>query len=342
MRMRKTIMFLVLGGVLAFSTGCGSNASQSATNAEVTSAAPVGETTKVEATAGKVKDGDDKILVGLSQCHFNTPYRVALIDEFKAEVERQGLNWEVIATDGQNNPLKQIADLEDLISKGCDIIICSPAQADPLTPIAKTIMDAGIPLILVDRTINSDDYTAFVGGDNVHAGEVVAQYILDHLGEEANVVEIQGTLGASATNDRHEGFRNALNGHDGIKIIDDQTADYKRDMALTLMENLLQAHDEIDVVYSHNDNMAVGCINPIPSAGRTNDILLFGIDGQKEAFDAIKNGTMTGSVFYPTGAVEAVELAKKILDGETVEKVNMMETPLITIENVDEWYDKVF
>lgn len=285
---------------------------------------------------------EEKIVIGIAQKHMNTPYPVAVIEEFKAEVEKRGLGWEVIAADGQSNPAKQINDIEDFIAKGVDLIIMSPTQADPLTPVAKKVMEAKIPLILIDRTISSDDYTAFIGGDNINAGRVVAEYVNKKLNGEANIVEIQGSLGASATNDRHKGFNEIIAKNPGLKIIADTQADYKRDLALTVMEDILQAHNEIDVVYTHSDNMALGVMNPIVSVGRTDEMMVFGTDGQKEVFDAIKAGKIEGTVFYPTAAVEAVEYAEKILKGEKVEKIWLLDTPLITKENVDEWYDRGF
>ncbi|GHV34201.1 sugar ABC transporter substrate-binding protein [Synergistales bacterium] len=292
----------------------------------------------VDASAAENK----RFVIGVSQCHMNTPYRVALTTELQAEVEKRGLNWELILTDGQNNPNKQVNDAHDLMAKDVDLIIMAPTQSAPLTPVVGEIMDAGIPVLLVDRTIIGDKFSAFVGGDNINAGEVVAKYIIEKRGDSMNVVEMQGTLGASATNDRHKGFRDYVAKYPNIKILSDQTGDFLRDKALALTENILQANDKVDVLYCHSDNMALGAIEAIDAAGRKGEMFVFGTDGQKQACDKIRDGSITGTVFYPTGAVEAVDIAYKILNGQPYEKVNMLPTPLITIENVDEWYDRCF
>ncbi len=285
-----------------------------------------------------------KFVIGVAQCHMNTPYRVALTTELEAAVKEKGYNWEFIFTDGKNDPTTQINNVYDLMSSDVDLILMAPTQSAPLTPIAGEVLKAKIPLVLVDRTIDNDDYTAFVGGDNINAGEVVGQWIVDNYGTEKEVivVEMQGTLGASATNDRHKGFRSIVDKYPNIKIVSDQSADYKRDVGLTLMENILQANDHIDVLYCQSDNMALGAMEAIEAAGRTGEMAVFGTDGQKEMADAIKAGKATGTVYYPTGAADSVDLIAKVLFGEKYEKVNMLATPLILKDEVDEWYDKFF
>lgn len=287
----------------------------------------------------------DKYVIGVAQCHMNTPYRVALTTELQEFAKQAGHdNWEFVLTDGKNDPTTQINNVNDLISSNVDLIMMAPTQAAPLTPVCADIVAANIPLVLVDRTIQSEDYNAFVGGDNINAGKVIGDWILATYGTEKEVivVEMQGTLGASATNDRHKGFHDVVDSHPNIKIVSDQSGDYQRDKGMALMENILQANDKIDVLYCHSDNMALGAIQAIEAAGRTGEMAVFGTDGQKLACDAIRAGQMTGTVFYPTGAKEAVGLAEKIFAGETPEKINMLETPLILAADVDAWYDKCF
>lgn len=334
-------LMLVTLLLLSIAAGCQSAA---APETAATAAPESAETAPAadEPAAEEPAVSNEKFVIGLSQCHMNTPYRVALTTEFQAEVDRRGLDWEVIITDGQNNPNKQTNDAYDLMAKGVDLIIMAPTQSDPMTPVVEEIMDAGIPVLLVDRTISSDKFTAFVGGDNIHAGQVIGEYITEKLGDKIDLVEMQGTLGASATNDRHKGFRDYIAAYPDIKVLSDQSADFARDKALALTENILQANDKIDVLYCHSDNMALGAIEAINAAGRTGKMMVFGTDGQKEVCNKIREGSITGTVFYPTGAVEAVDLAYKILHGESCEKINMLDTPLITIDNVDEWYDKCF
>lgn len=336
---RNKLLVLLLVGMMAVSSlaACGNSSKE--TEAPASSEA---EASVKEETAEPVEN--EKYVIGVAQCHMNTPYRVALTTELEAAAAEKGYNWEFVFTDGQNDPTTQINNVYDLISAQVDLILMAPTQADPLTPVAGEVMEAGIPLVLVDRTINSDDYTAFVGGDNVNAGKVIGDWVVENYGdqEEVIVVEIRGTLGSSADNDRHAGFRGAFEGHDNIKVVSEQSADYQRDAALTLMENILQANDHIDVLYCGSDNMALGAMQAIEAAGRTGEMVVFGTDGQKDMCDQIIAGNATGTAFYPTGAAEAVDVIAKILNGEEYEKINMLDTPLLLLDDMDEWYDKCF
>ena len=345
----KVVLSLTLIGVLLAGGLAGSSQTSSQEQAtETTAGQTTAETTTNsggEVEASDTEEAENKhYVIGVAQCHMNTPYRVALTTELEAAVKERGYDWEFIFTDGQNDPTTQINNVYDLISADVDCILMAPAQSDPLTPVAGEVLAAGIPLVLVDRTISNDDFTAFVGGDNVNAGRVVGEWIIENYGdqEEVIVVEMRGTLGSSADNDRHAGFREALEGHDNIKIVSDQSADYKRDEALTLMENILQANDHIDVLYCGSDNMALGAIQAIEAAGRTGEMAVFGTDGQKDMCDTIISGQTTGTVFYPTGAEEAVDLIAKILNGESYERINMLDTPLLLSDDMDEWYDRCF
>ncbi len=341
-RNKKTLLALMLVCIMLVTVlaACGQ---QSEPGTSATPAAS-SQAPGTDASESPKADPNKKYVIGVSQCHMNTPYRVALTTELEAAVKEKGYNWEFIFTDGKNDPTTQINNVYDLMASEVDLILMAPTQSAPLTPIAGEVLAQGIPLVLVDRTIDNDDYTTFVGGDNINAGEVVGQWIVDTYGTEKEVivVEMQGTLGASATNDRHKGFRSIVEKYPNIKIVSDQSADYKRDLGLTLMENILQANDHIDVLYCHSDNMALGAIEAIEAAGRTGEMHVFGTDGQKEMADMIKAGKATGTVFYPTGAAEAVDLIEKVLNGESYEKVNMLATPLILQDEVDDWYDRFF
>ncbi|WP_313185118.1 substrate-binding domain-containing protein [Lacrimispora sp.] len=348
MKKRSKILTGVMAAVLAVSAGLmgcsGSGAATASTAA--TTGAPAAQS---EAAGGQESTpaasqpaAERKIVVGVSQCHMNTPYRVALKSEMENIIKEQNLSWELIFTDGQNNPAKQTNDVEDLIAKKVDVIIMSPTQSQPLAPVARKVIDAGIPLILVDRTISTEDYTTFVGGDNKMIGTITAEYFAEQLSGKGNIVMMQGTLGASATLDREIGFKEALEQYPDMNLIVDLSADYKRDVAMKTMEDILQANKDIQAVFCMSDNMALGALQATDAAGRTSEMLITGADGQKETFDKIKEGKLAATVLYPTGAAEAFELAKEILDGKSVEKINLIPVTLVTPENVDELYDSGF
>ncbi len=342
MRTAKTSFAALITSIslIAALAGCSGSPQEITTTTAQTSAA--GTEAKEEAATNTPAKKEEKIVIGVAQCHLNTPSRVNLKKEMEDAIKDKGLNWEIILTDGQNNSAKQTSDVEDLIQRGVDLMILVPVQAEPLSPVAKKVMDAGIPLILIDRTISTDDYTAYTGGDNRMIGEIAADFLAEKIGGKGKLAIIQGTLGTSATNERQEGFLAKMEEYPDIEIISDLTADYKRDQAMKVMEDLLQANSELDAVFCHSDNMTLGALQAIEAAGRQNEIAIIGADGQKEVFDKIKENDLVASIIYPMGGAEAITLAEKILAGETVEKVNLIPVTLVRSENVEELYDQGF
>ncbi len=330
MKMIKKSIALLMALILVFAfTGCKKDDGKSTTGDN-----------KTPVTDNKKDDEEKQIVVGFAQSRMNHPYRVAAVEEFQQAVKDKGLNWKVVVCDGQNDNAKQTSDVEDLITQKVDVIVMSPITADPLAPVSKKVLEAGIPLVLLDRTISTDDYTTFVGGDNILIGQLVAEAIAKKLdGAEGKVVEIQGTLGSSATTDRHQGFLDTIAKYPNIELISDTSADYDRAKALALMEDILQTTNDIAAVYCHNDAMAIGAMTALNSSNITG-VDIYGADGTKEVFDEIKNGNITGSAFYPTGSTKAVEVIEEILAGKQVEKKYLVDVPLVDINNMDEYYDQ--
>lgn len=342
----KKILCCLLSLIMltAVFTGCVSgspDSSPSSTDSSAKDDSSKDESVDQGNTDAKRDVANEKIVIGVSQCHMNTPYRVALKTDIENYVKEKNLDWEIVFLDGQNDPAKQTSDVEDLISRKVDIILMSPVQSEPMTPVAQKVLDSGIPLILVDRQITTDDFTAYVGGDNVNVGKVVAEYFAEQLDGKGNIALIQGVLGASATTDRDNGFKETLEKYPDMKIIFDQTANGTRDEAMRVTENMLQANPEIDAIYFLADNMLLGGVQAIEAAGREG-IILAGTDGQAEVGDLIKDGTVDCTAYYPNGAEEAIDLAIKILNGESFEKVNLLDTPLIHKENIEKWYELMF
>ena len=281
-------------------------------------------------------------VIGVSLPHMTSPARVAMSNEIKATVERvSNGNWEVIITEAGNNTAKQTSDVEDLINRGVDAIIMCPIATDPLVPVSQEVQAAGIPLILIDRTIATDDYDYYVGGNNYQIGVLAAEYIGEKLNGEGNVVIIQGTLGGSATNDRQAGFIDTIaEKYPNLVVLDEQSGEWARDVGMTVMEDYIQAYgDEIDAVYSHGDNATLGALQAIEAAGK--DYIIVSADGQKEVFDAVKEGKVDGCIIFPGGGKESVELLVKLFNGEDCgEKIQLLDVPMVTIDNVDEYYDR--
>lgn len=288
---------------------------------------------------------DDKWLCGFSQAHNGHPWRVnqtANVRDYWAENLTDEMD--MIFTDGRNRPDKQTRDVEDLLARGIDCLIITPVQAEALTPVVERAMEAGVVVITLDREVNTP-VTLHIGADNQLIGQAAAQYIGELLDGEGQVIEIQGTLGASATIDRHDDFVATLEEEfPGIEIIASQTADYERGAALTYMEDMIQRFGpgEFQVVYAHNDEMALGAIEALEAADRLEGVSVIGIDGQNEAIEAIAEGRMTATFTYPNGGAEGVEYAYRILEGEEVESPLVLDSVLIDAENVEEWIDMGF
>jgi ribose transport system substrate-binding protein len=284
----------------------------------------------------------DKIVIGFSQGTMNHPWRVAMVEGNQKYAEENLPNVELIVTDGQNSSEKQVTDVETLLARGIDVLMISPLTSDALTPVVLDAMDAGIPVVTMDRKVNVP-VTVHVGAENRPIGESAGEFISEKLGGKGAVIEIQGTAGASATVDRHDGFMDAIKGSD-LEVVASQHADYLRENALKFMEDQLQRFGpgEIHAVYAHNDEMALGAVQALEAADRLDEVVVVGIDGQNSAFEAIKEGRLDASFVYPYVAPEGVQIAYKIATGEEMPEEVVLEGKKVDATNIDEMLGKGF
>jgi ribose transport system substrate-binding protein len=283
-----------------------------------------------------------EIVIGFSQATMNHPYRIAMVERNKKYAVEHYPDVKLIVTDGQNTASKQVADVEDLIAKKPNVIIVSPLNEDALTPVVKKAMDMGIPVITLDRKVNTE-VTAHIGAKNYPMGVAAAEFIAKALNGKGNIIEIQGTAGASATVERDQGFRDTIKKYPGLKIVAEQYCDYLREPAMKFMEDMLQRFPkgQIQAVYAHNDAMALAAIEAIKAAGRLDDIkVITGMDGERLAFESIKKGELSATITYPTCAPEGIQYAYKVAKGEKIPKEISLEGHLVTKENVDQFIDQ--
>jgi ribose transport system substrate-binding protein len=296
-------------------------------------------------SAGQANAQKKKFLFGFSQAHNGHPWRVnqtANVRDYYLEHLTDEAN--MIFTDGQNKPDKQTADVEDLITREVDVLIITPVTAEAMTPVVKKALDAGIKVITLDREVNVP-VTLHIGADNKQIGKAAAKYIAETLlNKKGNIIEIQGTLGASATIDRHDQFMEELKNYPDVRVVASQTADYSREPAVKFTEDMLQrfGEGEFTVIYAHNDEMALGAIQALKAANRLKGVFVVGIDGQNEAFDAIKAGDMTATFTYPNGGAEGVEYAYKMMKGEKVDPKLVLPSEQVDKTNIDKWINKGF
>jgi len=272
-----------------------------------------------------------KYVVGFSQCTFEDPWRINMNKEMEeAASAHTDVQIKLVISNGENRNAKQIADVENFGTMGVNFLIISPREAAPLTPAVEKIYDAGIPVIVLDRKILSDKYTVFIGASNLEIGREAGKYIAEKLGGKGNIVEIEGILGATPTQERSQGFHEVIDKYPEIKVVYKQPGDYKRSLARQVMENALQAFGKIDAVYAHNDEMMIGAFLAARVTGREKGMVFVGIDGQKEAVDLIRQGLLSATFVYPNGAKEAIEAGLKIMKGEKVDKDIQLPTIRIT------------
>jgi ribose transport system substrate-binding protein len=280
--------------------------------------------------------------IGFSQATQNHPFRVAMTKGNQNWAKAHGIK--MVVTDAQDNPAKQVADIQSLMSQGIKVIMVSPDQAEPLTPIIKLALKQGVKILTLDRSVNTP-VTEHIGGDNPAIAKEAADYLGDELGGKGDVVEIQGTAGASATIDRHNGFKAEIKAkYPGIKIIASQYADYLRQPAQKYMDDVLQrfSKGKIQGIYAHNDEMALGAIQALEQAGRLKEVKVISIDGENEGIQAVKDGKLIATFAYPYVAPQGAEQAYKVAQGQAVPARLVLKTPRIDETNVDQWLGKGF
>lgn len=284
----------------------------------------------------------EKIKIGFSQGTMNHPWRVAMVEGNKAYAAKNLPDVELIVTDGQNDSSKQVTDVESLMAQGIKVLMISPLTSDALTPVVADAMAAGIKVVTLDRKVNTD-VTVHVGAENKPIGLAAGKFIIDKIGGKGKVIELQGTGGASATVDRHDGFVEALNGTN-VEIAATQNCDFLRENAVKFMEDQLQRFGpgEIQAVYAHNDEMALGAIQALEAVGRLNEVTVVGIDGQNNAYEAIKAGKLAATFTYPFVAPEGIEIAYKVAKGEAVDPVIILPGKQVDASNIDEMLGKGF
>lgn len=282
----------------------------------------------------------DKYVIGMSQCNLGEPWRVAMNDQIAMAAEKHP-EFEVIFADAAQDNSKQIADIENFVQMGVDLIITSPNEATPLTNAVSAAYDAGIPVILLDRKIDGDKYTQFIGADNVDMGRIAGEYVADTLlPDGGKVCEIKGLEGTSGGIDRDNGFREGIKKNDKIEIVAVNNADWLREKAITVAEEMLQTNDEIDLFLALNDPMAEGAYIAAKNAGKEGDVLFVGFDGLPTPDGGIRSvmdGRLSMTQVYPTGGTEAIESAYQLLvEGKELDKTLTLTSEIVVPDNAEE------
>lgn len=236
---------------------------------------------------------------------------------------------------------EQTKQVEDAIQAGVDAICIAPVDSDGIVPALEKANEAGIPVIAINTKANGAKVETFVGIDNEAAAENLAQYMVDELGNEGKVVIIEGNPAGQTSVDRVAGFTTILEKYDGIELTVSQPGYFKRDEAMTIMENLIQANPDIDAVLALNDEMALGAWQALDDAGMTGDVVISGFDGAVEGCNAILGGKLKASMDQDaigTG-YQGVKAAVEVLNGNAVDEWIKIGGTVVNGDNAQDYLD---
>lgn len=274
---------------------------------------------------------NEKVVLSLST--LNNPFFVELRDGAQAEAKKAGIDLEVV--DAQNDSSTQANQLTTAANGSAKAVIVNPVDSDAAGTSVKALNKANIPVIAVDRTVNGADVKSLVASDNVAGGRQAADELAKAMGDKGSVIVLQGVAGTSASRDRGQGFAEGMKNHPNIKVVAQQTANFDRATALDVATNLVQAHADATGIFAENDEMALGAIQAIgDKAGKA--IKVVGFDGTDDGFAAIKKGTLAATIAQQPAKLGqlAVDVAQKVLKGESVEKSMPVEVVSVTKANV--------
>ncbi|MCC2315927.1 substrate-binding domain-containing protein [Cellulomonas xiejunii] len=281
--------------------------------------------------------GDDTITIGFSISTLQNPFFVSMEEGIDEAAAASGI--EVTLADANDDPLKQANDILNFISSGVDVAVLNPTDGDAIVSSVEALNEAGIPVITVDRRAEGGDVLAHIGTDNVTAGEATAKAFFEAIGGKGKIAILEGVPGASSSIDRGTGFENVLADYPEIEVVATQTANYQRSEGLTVAQNILQATPDLAGFLSMNDEMALGAIEAIRSAGKGGAVKVIGIDGGADAVKAVEAGELVATIAQQSALMGSmgIEQAIKVAKGEKIEKDQPVDVIVIDESNVDEY-----
>lgn len=277
------------------------------------------------ALACGVAQAKDTIALVIST--LDNPFFVTLKEG--AEAKAKELDYELIVLDSQNDPAKELANVEDITVRGAKFLLINPTDSDAVGNAISIANSKKLPVITLDRAASKGDVVAHIASDNEAGGEMAGNFIAEKAGKEAKVIQLEGIAGTSAARERGAGFAKAAEAH-AFKVLASQPADFDRSKGLNVMENLLTAQPEVQAVFAQNDEMALGALRALQAANKT--VVLVGFDGTEDGVKAVESGKLAATIAQQPEKIGAmgVETAAKVLQGETVEKSIPVELKIIS------------
>ena len=283
---------------------------------------------------GACRQDAPRFRIGVAQCSDDS-WRHKMNDEILREAMfYDGVSVEIRSAGDDNR--RQAEDVHYFIDKGVDLLIISANEAAPMTPIVEEAYQKGIPVVLVDRKILSDKYTAYIGADNYEIGRAVGNYIASSLKGKGNVVELTGLGGSTPAMERHQGFMAAISNFLDVKLIDKADAAWERGPAEVEMDSMLRRNPKIDAVYAHNDRIAPGAYQAAKKVGREKEMMFVGIDalpGKGNGLELVLDSVLDATFIYPTNGDKVLQLAMNILEKKPYPRETVMNTAVVDRTN---------
>ncbi|RIX50000.1 ABC transporter substrate-binding protein [Paenibacillus nanensis] len=336
---KKKGLAMLASVMLLFSAACGGNNGGTNTPANNNGGASTAPTTETSASPAP-EQTDKQITLGFSQVGAESGWRTANTQSIQDSAKEAGI--ELKFSDAQQKQENQIKAIRTFIQQKVDVIAFSPVVESGWDTVLKEAKDAGIPVILTDRAVDSSDtslYETFIGSDFVEEGRRAGTWLVEQYkdaSEDINIVELQGTTGSAPANDRMAGFAEVIASNPKLKIIASQTGDFTRAKGKEVMQAFLKAHEDIDVLYAHNDDMALGAIQAIEAAGLKPgvDIKIISVDGVKDGFIAASEGKINFIVeCNPLLGPQLMQAVKDVVEGKEIPKRIVTEEGVFTSED---------
>ncbi|KGQ42599.1 ribose ABC transporter substrate-binding protein RbsB [Gallibacterium anatis] len=257
-----------------------------------------------------------KDTIALAVSTLDNPFFVTLKEG--AEKEASKLGYNLVVLDSQNDPSKELSNVEDITVRGAKVLLINPTDSTAVANAVRVANKKNIPVITLDRGAAQGDVVSHIASDNVAGGKMAGDFIAEKLGDNAKVIQLEGIAGTSAARERGEGFKQAVQAHK-FEILASQPADFDRTKGLNVMENLLTAQPNVQAVFAQNDEMALGAIRAVQAANKS--VLIVGFDGTDDGVKAVKSGKLGATIAQQPDLIGAlgVQTADKIIKGEKVE-----------------------
>ncbi|MBA4167292.1 MAG: substrate-binding domain-containing protein, partial [Chitinophagaceae bacterium] len=277
-----------------------------------------------------------KFRIGFSQCTGDIKWRRATLEGVKRELSFHP-GTELIYKNAEDNSALQVKQIKELGAQNIDILLVSPNEAEPLTSVIEEVYNKGIPVVIIDRKINSDMYTAFVGADNVEIGRMAGNYVSNLLRPNSSVIEIIGLKGSTPSIERRDGFAESLRANPRIKLKAQVYGNWLKDKSKEELSRIKDSLSPTDIVFAQNDPMALGAYEVYKNMGMEKTARFIGVDalaGPGGGIDMVSEKKLKATLLNPTGGEEAIQIAFKILNKEQFNKENTLSTVVIDSTNV--------